>query len=94
MLDLKISIESVKGFRVAGIHGGLKADNTLDTALILADRPCATGAVFTTNRVKAAPVLLGQQRLKDGAGRFALSSSIPNAPMPRQVRRASPTRRR
>jgi len=68
MLDVKLTIDPVKGFRVAGIHGGLKADNALDIALIVSDRPCATGAVFTTNRVKAAPVLLCQQRLKDGAG--------------------------
>lgn len=68
MLDIKTHIDPVKGFRVAGIHGGLKADNALDMALIFSDRPCATGGVFTTNRVKAAPVLLCQQRLKDGAG--------------------------
>ncbi len=47
----------VKGFQVTGVHCGLKADGSLDFALITSDRACSAAGVFTTNRVKAAPVL-------------------------------------
>ena len=42
---------------------GLKRDGQLDLALIASDRPCAAAALFTTNRVKAAPVLYDQEIL-------------------------------
>jgi glutamate N-acetyltransferase/amino-acid N-acetyltransferase len=58
----------VKGFRVAGTHCGLKKDGTRDIALVVSDRPCRVAGVFTTNRVKAAPVLYDQAILvKPGA---------------------------
>jgi glutamate N-acetyltransferase/amino-acid N-acetyltransferase len=40
-------------------------ESKLDLALIAADEPCNAAGVFTRNRVKAAPVLLSQQRLKN-----------------------------
>ncbi|HEX5690581.1 MAG TPA: bifunctional glutamate N-acetyltransferase/amino-acid acetyltransferase ArgJ, partial [Roseiflexaceae bacterium] len=42
--------------------------SSLDLALIAADGPCSAAGVFTTNRVKAAPVLLDQQALEQSAG--------------------------
>lgn len=54
----------VKGFRVAGVACGLKKEGRLDLALIVSDSPCVTAGVFTTNEVKAAPVLLGIERLR------------------------------
>ena len=52
-----------KGFTVAAAHAGLKADNRLDMALVVSDRPCHAAGVFTTNRLKAAPVLYDQALL-------------------------------
>lgn len=63
MIKIEPSIDSVKGFRVAGVHAGLKKDNALDFALIRSNIDCVTAGVFTTNKVKAAPVLLGMERL-------------------------------
>src|SRR5689334_9045815 len=57
----------VKGFRVAGVHGGLKAEGKLDMALIASDWPCSAAGVFTTNVVKAAPVLYDQRVLAQGS---------------------------
>jgi glutamate N-acetyltransferase/amino-acid N-acetyltransferase len=57
----------VAGFQVAGVHCGLKKDGKLDFALIVSDKPCAAAGVFTTNRVKAAPVLVDMERLKQHA---------------------------
>lgn len=62
------SIDSVAGFRVSGIHAGLKADGTLDMALVVSDRDCTAAGVFTTNTVQAAPVLVDQAVLRQAAG--------------------------
>jgi glutamate N-acetyltransferase/amino-acid N-acetyltransferase len=64
MTDVKPTIESVPGFKVAGVHCGLKDSDALDFALIYSDRPCVAAGVFTTNQVKAAPVLVDQERLQ------------------------------
>jgi glutamate N-acetyltransferase/amino-acid N-acetyltransferase len=56
----------VPGFRFAGVHCGLKESGKRDVALIHSDVPAAAAAAFTTNRVKAAPVLLGIERLRRG----------------------------
>ncbi len=56
------------GFRAAGVACGLKKTGALDLALIAAEEPCAAAGVFTTNRVKAAPVLYDQEVLMRNAG--------------------------
>jgi glutamate N-acetyltransferase/amino-acid N-acetyltransferase len=60
------SITLVPGFRAAGVACGLKADRDLDLALISADLPCTAAALFTTNRVRAAPVLYDQALMDAG----------------------------
>jgi glutamate N-acetyltransferase/amino-acid N-acetyltransferase len=60
------------GFRAAAVACGLKTSSVmgasdLDLALVSADIPCSAAGVFTTNRVKAAPVLYDQQVLASGA---------------------------
>jgi glutamate N-acetyltransferase / amino-acid N-acetyltransferase len=65
--EVKATIESVKGFQVAGVHCGLKKEGKLDFALIVSDVPCTAAGVFTTNQVKAAPVLVDMERLKNHA---------------------------
>jgi glutamate N-acetyltransferase/amino-acid N-acetyltransferase len=56
----------VPGFRFAGVHCGLKGNGTRDVALIVSDVPAVAAAAFTTNRVKAAPVLVGIERARAG----------------------------
>lgn len=63
MLETLPIIERVPGFRAAGIHAGLKADGALDMALIVSQSPCVAAGVFTTNHVKAAPVLVDMEKL-------------------------------
>lgn len=60
-------ITSVPGFRATGVACGIKGDNARDLALVVSDVPCVTAAVFTTNAVKAAPVLYDQDVLESGA---------------------------
>jgi glutamate N-acetyltransferase / amino-acid N-acetyltransferase len=65
----------VKGFKAAGLAAGIKKHGGLDLALIVADGPVAAAGVFTKNRVKAAPVLLCQRRLRSGQARAVLINS-------------------
>ncbi len=67
MAEVQPTIEKVNGFKVAGVHSGLKKDGNLDFALIVSDTPCVAAGVFTTNQVKAAPVLVDMERLKHHA---------------------------
>jgi len=60
-----MSAHCVKGFQAAGTHCGLKKDGKKDIALLVSDRPCWAAGVFTTNRVKAAPVLYDQAILAE-----------------------------
>ncbi|MCW1968912.1 MAG: bifunctional glutamate N-acetyltransferase/amino-acid acetyltransferase ArgJ [Anaerolineae bacterium] len=52
-----------KGFRAAGIAAGIKKNGKPDLTLITSDTDCKAAAVFTTNKVKAAPVLRGMAQL-------------------------------
>ena len=52
------------GFRFAGVHAGIKDESTLDLALLTTEQPAACAAVFTRNRVRAAPVLVSQAALR------------------------------
>jgi glutamate N-acetyltransferase/amino-acid N-acetyltransferase len=54
------TIYPVTGFVVAGTHCGLKPNGKPDIALLISDHPCQAAGVFTTNRVKAAPVIYDQ----------------------------------
>ncbi|MFF1677862.1 bifunctional glutamate N-acetyltransferase/amino-acid acetyltransferase ArgJ [Streptomyces sp. NPDC058256] len=62
-----MSVTAAKGFQAAGIAAGIKENGNPDLALVVnkGPRPAAAG-VFTSNRVKAAPVLWSEQVLKGG----------------------------
>ncbi|AXI81723.1 bifunctional glutamate N-acetyltransferase/amino-acid acetyltransferase ArgJ [Peterkaempfera bronchialis] len=62
-----MGVTAARGFRAAGVTAGIKASGTPDLALVVNDGPSlAAAGVFTSNRVKAAPVLWSQQVLKGG----------------------------
>ncbi|MFF5937676.1 bifunctional glutamate N-acetyltransferase/amino-acid acetyltransferase ArgJ [Streptomyces sp. NPDC012508] len=62
-----MSVTAAKGFTAAGIAAGIKENGNPDLALVVNDGPRrAAAGVFTSNRVKAAPVLWSQQVLADG----------------------------
>ncbi|WP_328917040.1 MULTISPECIES: bifunctional glutamate N-acetyltransferase/amino-acid acetyltransferase ArgJ [unclassified Streptomyces] len=63
-----MSVTAAKGFTAAGIAAGIKANGNPDLALVVNTGPRrAAAGVFTSNRVKAAPVLWTEQVLKGGA---------------------------
>ncbi|MGW7432650.1 bifunctional glutamate N-acetyltransferase/amino-acid acetyltransferase ArgJ [Streptomyces sp. NPDC054861] len=62
-----MSVTAAKGFTAAGIAAGIKENGNPDLALVVNTGPRrAAAGVFTSNRVKAAPVLWSQQVLADG----------------------------
>ena len=66
---------SARGFRAAGVAAEIKYKGRNDVALIVADEPCAAAAVFTTNKVAAAPVLYDREIVKGGRVQAILANS-------------------
>ena len=56
----------VPGFQFAGVACGVKKSKKKDLALIFSERPATAAALFTTNRFKAAPILVGMKRMRRG----------------------------
>ncbi|HKF34897.1 MAG TPA: bifunctional glutamate N-acetyltransferase/amino-acid acetyltransferase ArgJ [Jatrophihabitantaceae bacterium] len=70
-----MSVTAAQGFRAAGVAAGIKPAG-LDLALVVNDGPSdAAAAVFTANRVKAAPVIWSQQAVADGRLRAVVLNS-------------------
>ncbi len=73
-------ITAPRGFRAAGIACGIKASGRKDIALIVSDKVCSAAAVFTTNKVAAAPVRISKKHLADGkAQAIIVNSGVANA---------------
>ncbi len=71
-----MSVTAAADSALAGLVAGLKASGRRDLALVVNSGPDFDAAgVFTTNRVKAAPVLWSQQALVDGRLRAVVLNS-------------------
>lgn len=68
-------VTAAAGFRAAGVEAGIKAPGRPDVALLAADRPAAAAALYTTNRVAAAPVRLDRERTRSGRAQAVLVNS-------------------
>ena len=74
-----------KGFLASGTHVGVKASNRSfpDLALLASEIPCSAAAVFTKNKVRAAPVTVSQevlrQRSNEGIRAVVINSGCANA---------------
>jgi glutamate N-acetyltransferase/amino-acid N-acetyltransferase len=66
---------AVPGFLANGIHAGIKQDSMKDLALIFSTVPAKVSALFTKNRIKAAPVLLDMERVKTGLAQAIVANS-------------------
>ena len=54
------------GFQFSGISAGIKKTGTKDLGLIFSESPASAAALFTRNKVVAAPVIVGKRTLKSG----------------------------
>jgi glutamate N-acetyltransferase/amino-acid N-acetyltransferase len=71
-----MSVTAPLGFRAAGVAGGLKASGDRDVAVVINDGPSrAAAAVFTSNRVHAAPVAWSRQVVSGGRVRAVVLNS-------------------
>ena len=59
-------ITAAKGFSAACCEAAIKYRNRKDMAMVFADAPCAVAGTFTSNKVKAAPVLWDMDIVKNG----------------------------
>jgi len=65
----------VRGYKASAVAAGLKKNNNLDMALIFSEKDAKAAGVFTTNRVKAAPVLLTREHIKGGKARAIIANA-------------------
>jgi glutamate N-acetyltransferase/amino-acid N-acetyltransferase len=63
-----------RGFRFGACKAGLKASGRTDFALIVADQPASAAAVFTANRVTAAPLIVDKEHLRRSGGRVRVAA--------------------
>jgi len=66
---------AVRGFKSAAVSAGLKKGESLDLGLIYSEKDTVSFAVFTKNRVKAAPVRLSMEHIKSGNIRAVICNS-------------------
>lgn len=64
-----------KGFMAGGIACGVKKKKVKDLALIVSDRPAKAWGVFTTNKVKGAPVIVSKEHLRHSFARGIVINS-------------------
>lgn len=89
MKNIDGGITAVQGIRAAGVVCGIKKEksiatfyhgNAMDMGLIVCDEPATAAGVFTTNKAKAAPVIVSQEHIKSGrAQAIVANSGNPNA---------------
>lgn len=74
-------VTAAKGFQAAGAAAGIKYEGRKDMALVFTASPAVVAGTFTTNVVKAAPVLWDQEVVENGEPVHAvvLNSGIANA---------------
>lgn len=78
MKEIAGGVTAPLGFTAGGVHCGVKKGSSpekLDLAMILSERDCAAAAVFTMNRVKAAPIYVTMANLENGTARGVIANS-------------------
>ena len=68
-MNQRIAMTYPLGFRYAATYAGIRKVAKDDVALIVSDTPAVAAAVFTQNRVVAAPVVLARQHLRASRGK-------------------------
>jgi glutamate N-acetyltransferase/amino-acid N-acetyltransferase len=72
---LEGGITAVPGILAGGVAAGIKPSGKKDLALVYSSTPARMAAVFTTNQVKGAPVLVSMEHARGGAAQAILASS-------------------
>ena len=76
MNTVKGGVCAAKGFRASGIHCGIRNNRTKkDLSLIVSDVPASACAVYTTNLVKGAPLIVTREHISDGRAQAIICNS-------------------
>lgn len=74
------TVTSPKGFLAGAVQADIKDPERLDLAILCSQEPCMAAGVFTTNAIKAAPVVLSRKHLQDKkAQAMVVNSGCANA---------------
>ena len=68
-------VTAAQGFRACGVAAGIKYKDRKDLALVVADASAAVAAVYTTNKVAAAPVQVDRERTRSGQAQAVVANS-------------------
>jgi len=68
-------VTAVPGILASGVAAGIKPSGKKDLALLYSSSPARAAAVFTSNQVKGAPVLVSQEHVKSGVAQAIVASS-------------------
>ena len=81
MKQIMGGVTAAKGFMAASVEAGVKYKNRKDMAMVYSQTPCKAAGVFTSNVVKAAPVLWDKKIVTESAAAHAVvvNSGIANA---------------
>ncbi len=81
MKQIKGGVTAAKGFEAAGVEAGIKYQNRKDMALVYSTAPCRVAGTFTTNVVKAAPVLWDKEIVENSpfAQAVVVNAGVANA---------------
>lgn len=74
MKSINGAITAPRGFLAAGVRCGIKKQGS-DLALVYSEKPAVCAALFTTNVVKAAPVIVSMERAKSGKAQAIVANS-------------------
>ena len=76
MKEIKGGVCAPLGFKANGVHCGIRKNKTKeDLALLTADDMCSAAAVYTTNKVKGAPITVTKANLQNGKARVLICNS-------------------
>ena len=81
MKQITGGVTAAKGFMAASVEAAIKYKNRTDMAMVFSQTPCAAAGVFTTNVVKAAPVMWDKKVVAESTAAHAvvINSGIANA---------------
>ncbi len=67
---------AAKGFKANGVHCGIRKNRSKrDLGLIFSERECSAAAVYTSNLVKGAPLIVTKQNISDGKAQAVICNS-------------------
>lgn len=90
MKKIENGVCAALGFKAGSIHCGIRKNQSKeDLALIVSDIPCSTAAVYTKNKVKAAPLRVTKEHLQNGQSQaIIINSGNANACNPKEMENA------